>query len=165
MIRPVRAILVLVCAVGGAVGVSAPAAAQSRAGGTFGVGLVLGDPTGVTAEYNRRTRGFGNAIEAAVGIDTFDDDHLYAHLVWKFYLTEIARGRDIDVPLYAGVGPWLAEAGGDDDLHVGARAPFGIALDFRHAPVQVYFELAFVLRVVDDVDAGIGAALGFRYYF
>lgn len=161
MIRFVRTIFVAVC-------ILAPvtqASAQSRAGGSFGLGLVVGDPTGITGEYNRRTRGFGNAIELTLGIDSFDNDHAYGHLIWKFYLTEIVRGRDIDVPLYAGVGPWFAEAGGNDDVHVGARVPFGIAMDFRNAPVQVFFELAFVLRVVHDVDAGIGAALGFRYYF
>ncbi|RMH41687.1 MAG: hypothetical protein D6689_10360 [Deltaproteobacteria bacterium] len=155
-------------AVAVALAVPSSARAQRRAGGSLGLGLVVGDPTGVTLEYHRRRPGFGHAIELAVGLDTFDDSDVYVHLIWKFYLAELVRGSAVDVPIYTGVGPWIAEhdhAGHDGDIHVGGRMPFGIALDFRRAPLQVYFELALDLQLVHDVDLGVDGAIGFRWYF
>ncbi len=140
-------------------------AQKQRPRGALGLGLSLGDPTGITAEYYPQQPGFGHAIELTLGLDTFDDGNVYAHLQWKFYLAELARGRSVEVPLYAGIGPWLAEGG--DDIILGARAPFGVAFEFRTAPLQLFFELALYLTVIngDEGDLDLGGAVGFRFFF
>lgn len=143
---------------------SSPAAADSRSTGSLGLGLVVGDPTGLTAEYYPRSPGFGQAVEVTLGLDTFDHGHTYVHVIWKLYLAQLARGRSVDVPIYTGVGPWLAE-GGNDDFSLGARIPFGIALDFKAAPLQVFLELAADFQLVHDFDIDVEGAAGFRYYF
>ena len=144
--------------------VTAPAAAESRATGSLGIGLVVGDPTGLTVEYYPRSPGFGQAVEVTLGLDTFDDSHTYVHVIWKLYLAQLVRGASVDVPIYVGIGPWLAE-GGNDDIYLGARMPFGIALDFKAAPLQVFLELALDAVLVDHFDVGVEGAVGFRYYF
>jgi len=144
---------------------AAPVSANSRSGGALGVGLVVGEPTGITAEYYPRSPGFGQAVELTVGLDTFDDGHTYVHLIWKLYLTQLVRTSALDVPIYVGVGPWFAEGRGHDDIDIGGRMPFGIALDFRRAPLQVFLEIALQLEIVDDFHADIDCGLGFRYYF
>ncbi len=145
------------------------AVAEQRAGGSIGVGLSVGDPTGITGEYHRRTPGFGQALELTIGLEDFDDeDDFYAHLIWKFYITELLRHADFDVPIYTGVGPWISEDNGRDDdanLDIGARVPFGIAMEFRRAPIQVFFELALEVQLIDDFGIDIEGAIGFRYFF
>ena len=140
-------------------------AQQHRPRGALGLGLSLGDPTGFTAEYYPRKPGFGQAVELTLGLDTFDDGNIYLHVQWKFYLADLARGSAVDVPIYVGVGPWIAEGG--NDLHLGGRAPFGIALEFRRTPLQLFFELALYLVVINDDpgDLDLGGTIGFRYFF
>lgn len=145
------------------------ARAEQRAGGAIGVGVSLGDPTGVTAEYHRRTPGFGQALELSVGVEAFNRaDDFYVHLIWKFYITEVVRHSDFDVPVYTGIGPWISEDNGrddDDNPDIGARLPLGIAMDFRRAPLQVFFELAAEVQLLDDFGIDLEGAIGFRYFF
>jgi hypothetical protein len=77
-------------------------------------------------------------------------------------VAEVARGRTVTVPVYVGVGPFVAE---HRDVDVGARFPFGVAFDFRTAPLELFVELALALRLVHDVDLDLAPALGFRFYF
>lgn len=148
---------------------TSPALAEERAGGAIGLGLSIGDPTGITGEYHRRAPGFGHALELTIGIENFGDgDDFYAHLIWKFYITELLRHADFDVPIYTGVGPWISgdnDRDNDTNLDIGGRVPFGIAMDFRKAPIQVFFEVAVEAQLIDDFGIDIEGAIGFRYYF
>jgi hypothetical protein len=57
----------------------------------------------------------------------------------------------------------------EGDVNIAARAPFEIALLFRRAPMEIYGEVALVLRLVReyegtdllDADGGVGI----RVYF
>lgn|GEM_PF-6513538 len=123
----------------------------------------------MTFEFANRGRGFGQAFEATVGLDTFDGG-AYVHFLWKFYLADVARTGTLTVPIYTAIGPWVADGDGrdddgEDDIDLGARMPFGIALDFNRVPLQVFFEIALLLEVVDDADLDIDGAVGFRWFF
>ena len=136
--------------------------AHAQRRGRLGIGISFGDPTALTIEYRRGRRGFGHALEIDVGIDRFDEDRFYAHLLWKFYLADLVRGRSVVIPFYTAIGPFLIERDGVD---LGVRVPFGLAFDFRRAPIQLFAELAVELEVVDDLDTDIGGAVGFRWFF
>lgn len=136
----------------------APAVAD---GGPFGLGLVLGEPTGVTIGYRLNQK---SLLDAAIGLDVFDDNGFYGHVVIDFFvLGDLLGGGSVGLSPYIGIGGFVADAG--NDVAIGARAPFGLSLDFRRAPVQIYLEAALGLLIVPDVDLGVGGALGFRYYF
>jgi hypothetical protein len=138
----------------------AGAFAQPRATGTVGAGVSVGDPTGITAEL---VLGRSQSVEALMGLDRFNEGDLYFHLLWKIYPIALVQGAEVDVPLYLGVGPWLAA--GEYDLRAGVRAPLGIALELRRAPVQIFFEIAGVVEVVGAGRLDGAVALGVRYYF
>jgi hypothetical protein len=162
MIRAFAAVAVAVVVV--VVTTTAVAAEPQRPRGAFGLGLSVGDPTGITAELYPRSPGVGQAVEVTLGLDAFDDNNVYAHVQWKYYVADLVRGAQVDIPVYLGIGPWIADYG---DIAVGARAPFGAAFEFKRAPIQVFLELALYVAVIadDSGDAGVGAALGFRYFF
>lgn len=137
---------------------AAPAWAEGRRGGRLGVGLILGEPTGLTGELRLGSR---NAIDAAFGIDALEGGGAYVHADFLLLLPDLLRGGAVALSPYLGVGALVF--GGD--VHVGGRVPFGLALEFRTAPLQLFLEVAPRLVLVPDVDLGIGGALGFRYYF
>lgn len=147
------------------VATSSPAAAQERGRGKFGLGVVLGSPTGLSMEFRLAS---SSALHVAVGLEGLNDegrdDDFYVHVVWKFYLAELARTPDFSLPLYVGVGPYLANIG-NDNIALGARGPVGIAFAFNSVPIDIFLEVALLLNVVEDVDVGVGAALGFHYFF
>lgn len=139
--------------------------AQDRSRGRFGLGVVLGSPTGLSMEFGLAA---SSALHLAVGLEGINDqgrdDDVYVHLVWRFYLAELATTPDFTLPLYLGVGPYIADIG-NDDISLGARAPVGIAFSFNSVPIDLFLEIALLLRVVEDVDLGIGGAIGFHYFF
>ncbi len=126
----------------------------------MGLGLIVGEPTGVTGAYrlSRRT-----AIDAAVGIDELDRDGFYVHAEFLFVLPDLLGGGAVSLSPYLGAGGFLVEF--KDEIGIGGRAPFGLSLDFKRAPIQVFLELAAFVLIVPDTDGDLGVALGFRYYF
>jgi hypothetical protein len=172
--RLVSAALVAACVLAGAAVVAWPGEAEARRGGRsamsrdFGLGLIIGAPTGLSAELRL---GSNTSLDFALGLERFDDDELYLHFDYLVYPVDLASGGSVAVPLYLGVGAILWDRGNDfgDDLSLGVRVPFGLALAFRRAPVQIFFELAVRLIVVEEVDrdddVDLTGGVGFRVYF
>jgi hypothetical protein len=134
---------------------------------TFGIGLVLGDPSGLSAELRL---GGHTSLDLAVGVDRWYGNDLYVHADYLVYLVNLANGGSVDVPIYLGVGPVIWQH--DDpngNLHVGARVPIGIAIALRRTPVQFFFELAPRLFIFHTYQGegrfDLTGALGFRIYF
>ena len=145
------------------IGMASTAEARRGVGGV-GIGVIIGEPTAGTLEFwlDRPT-----SLDFAIGIMNFDDHNLYMHLDFKVYPVDLARGGPIGVPLYLGVGVWLYNPG--DDLILGPRVPFGLALHFRNAPLQIFFEVAIKFWLVKPspinrvADADVNG--GFRIFF
>ena len=128
-------------------------------GGPFGLGLVVGQPTGLTGELKLTEH---TALDGAVGIDLFDGRDFYFHLEFLYVLPELIHGGSVSLSAYLGIGGYVVA---HRETNVGARVPFGLSLEFTSVPLEIFAEIAFRLRFVPDVDPGIGGALGFRYYF
>jgi hypothetical protein len=140
------------------------ASAHPVAGRSFGLGLEIGQPSAITAYASL---GQYSAIDFALGFPTFDDRYLYLHLDYLVMPVDLARGGSLSVPLYLGIGGFLYDF--HDDIWGGVRVPFGIALDFRTAPLQVFFELAVKVLLIRPVDVGdrvdLDGVVGFRVFF
>jgi hypothetical protein len=151
-----------------AVAVAILAAAARPARADIGVGLFVGQPTGLDVKLGLQRK---TALDIVVGWDDFDDDRSgYAHFTFLVNLAN-ARGSSVLIPFRLGVGGAIMEDGGDfgDDINVGVRAPFEIGIRFRRTPLEVYGEVALVLVLIDEnnnrdnVDADGG--VGLRVYF
>jgi hypothetical protein len=159
MLRPTRLLLPVLVVLGL---LAAPRAARAD----IGLGLFLGEPTGLDIKIGLAAR---SAIDVVLGLSEFDDDSGgYGHLT--YLVTPFAgRGRAVIVPFRVGIGAALYEGFGDD-LAVAARAPLEVGFVFTRTPIELYLELAFKITFInapddDDVEADLDGGLGIRFYF
>lgn len=139
-----------------------PRDSQSDAvGGHFGIGLLLGEPTGISAKYF-----FSDtlAVDGAVGW-SFDDEtdlDLHGDVLWhKFDLFSVPKGR---LPLYVGVGVRVSFRDHADD-RVGVRVPVGVSYLFDELPLDVFVEVAPVLDFSPSTRGSVNAGIGARWWF
>jgi hypothetical protein len=139
-------------------------------GRAFGLGLQLGEPTGITGKYYLGGR--RNAIDFLVGsyYDAGFAGDVYVHVSYHAHLAELASGSGVAIPFRVGVGGFLNSGYWrfDDDANdivFGARVPVGLDFDLESAPVQFYLEVAVEVAIIPFVGAGIDGGIGARYYF
>ena len=147
-------------------------------GRTFGLGFMIGDPTGLSGKlWVART----NAIDFGVGFWGYGPDNcagrglpcdrfgyhagtLNADYLWQ---SNIVRGRtQLDWHIGGGARTiWYGGCAGDC-LAVAGRMPVGLDLMFANpAMLELFLELAPTLYVVPFADLGVEGALGARFYF
>lgn len=145
---------------------------------TFGLGLMLGGPTGLNGKYYL---GADTALDFGIGAHRFGrfDNALQIHVDYLWHPVNLVEHDAFDLPLYFGIGGRLLAFGDrdrndnfdDDDVHLGVRGPIGIAMIFNEVPIDIFFEIALVVDIIvegrdDDVlFADLNALIGFRYYF
>ena len=131
-------------------GNSLPARAEPVSQPTsWGLGLMLGDPTGLTAKY---WLGGANALDLGLGVGP--GVRLHADFLWGLAQV-LPNTSTLTLDLYLGVGPVIGIARGwcgrvfsprdecgDGPLFVGARVPFGLDMRLRRAPVAFGLEIA-----------------------
>lgn len=140
----------------------------------FGAGVILGDPTALSAKY------FMSDATAIDGGLSFGHHEL---LIYGDYLRHfkgmLGNQNEFVSQLtpYVGVGPVFAFADGDndkgkhfiedddDDFTFGGRIPFGVEWIAPELPLGVSFELAPGIKIIPETDAFIQAGLALRYYF
>jgi hypothetical protein len=125
-----------------------------------GLGVVLGNPTGISAIY---WTGDHSAIQLNMGYLMAREEHLLLSadfLVhpWIFYQKE-----DLIKP-YLGLGGGL---GFISDLSISVRLPLGTSYFFSAFPIEAFAELDPGLQLVGpgDVRFILGGYLGARWYF
>jgi hypothetical protein len=161
----------------------AGAASAAETSHPFGLGIVVGEPTGLSAKLYL-AQPFALQFGAGI-VDDFggrDGFNLNFDFIW--HPAVLARNAALTMPFYLGVGARLADDRYDyfvdnvryvdHDARLGVRAPFGLLLDFNRVPLDLYFELALVIDFVyfDDVVGpyhrdrlGWNGGIGLRYYF
>lgn len=148
------------------------ARAQAVEKGSFGVGLVIGEPTGVSAKLYLDD---DNAVQAAAG-SAFVGGGLQVHADYLWHPWILEERDSFTLPAYVGPGArfiyYQQGRDGEDYGAVGARAVAGIVFDFKEIPLDVFVEVAGVIEwrfapIEDDKGVGlaVNAGLGARYYF
>ncbi len=124
----------------------------------FGVGLITGNPTGLSLKM---WTGETTALDAAVAWN-FDADWIGVHadfLLHNFNLISVSKGQ---LPLYYGLG---AKLGLGNDIAIGARVPIGLDYMFDSVPIDIFVEVVPGLMVVPAIDFDIDLGLGARFFF
>ncbi len=145
--------------------------AQSKSG-SFGFGLVLGEPLGGTVKL---WTGPTTALVAEIGASYFGSSRVQIDYTYHFD----AFNSDA-VKLYAGPGVALGFGRGRviiyrqdpdkfyyreaNEIGLGVRAIFGLNILPRNTPIEVFFEAGPMVGISPGFGAVIDAGLGIRFY-
>jgi hypothetical protein len=125
----------------------------------FGLGVILGEPTGISW---KAWTGDRSAIDGAVAW-SFEKEaaiHLHGDLLWhNFGPVKADRG---EFNLYYGIGGRIKF---EDDSKLGVRVPLGLGYLFDAAPMDFFIEIVPILDLAPKTDFGLNAAMGARYFF
>ncbi|MBK9037000.1 MAG: hypothetical protein IPL61_38075 [Myxococcales bacterium] len=153
-----------------------------QANKTFGLGIMLGSPTGLSGKY---FVGPSTAIDFGVGgigcCRGRSGIHLHGDFLW--HPVNLTSTPPFELPLYVGIGgrffsyEWRHGDHYHDGSALGVRVPLGIAFDFNNVPLDIFVELALVgdfLISRDDLNdnfdrtglyVDVDGAVGIRYWF
>jgi len=125
----------------------------------LGLGLIFGEPTGLSAKMWTSER---TALDAAVAWSFSGPGYFHIQsdfLLHNYDLISVSEGK---LPVYYGLGAYVAFS---SDLGLGIRVPFGLAYQFEGAPVDIFGELVPGLSLLPDLGLYFGGGIGARYFF
>jgi hypothetical protein len=134
----------------------------------FGVGIILGAPTGLSLGWRP-----GNALtyDAAVAW-SFARGSLSTHFDVRMDIADAGNDDfpDTSFPIYVGVGPRLrlgdvVADGQDADFDLGIRVPVGMGIIHDNVPIEGFVELVPGVGLYPETAFLFDAALGIRMYF
>src|SRR3569623_1050781 len=140
----------------------APSGAQGRPAekGTLGVGIILGEPTGITAKLYLKD---DQAIQAAAGA-SFVANGLQVDADYVFHPWILQDKDTFVLPVYVGPGVRFIDysGGSQSSSHfaAGLRAVGGMLFDFKEVPLDAFIEAAGVLEDAFPTGDGAGLNLG-----
>lgn len=152
--------------------VATPASAQPQPK-SFGFGIIVGEPTGITL---KGSIGGNNAWDAGIGASWFGrvrihGDYLWAANVFNSRKAGMYFGLGAVIGFGRGEGVFYKRKGNEwhyfeDDgaVGIGARASVGVNFMPWSAPVEIFGEIAPVFGISPTTGVGWDAALGIRYY-
>jgi len=128
----------------------------------FGIGAVIGEPTGVSFK-NWLSR--DGAIDGALAW-SFSDSRSFT-----FYLNFLRHSFDKDSFIIRGTFPYYYGAGTrlvlreKQESSLGIRGVIGLDYIMDFEPIELFIELGPVLDVIPDTAFDFGGGVGVRYYF
>ena len=128
----------------------------------FGLGVIIGSPTGLSGKY---TLSRDRAIDAALGWDGSSSTHFtMSHLWMQQRLFSVERES---VDLFYGVGGSLRtnSSHADNRTLFAVRAPVGLSIFFAKPRLEPFFQLALNLGLVPSSSVFFDAGIGVRYIF
>jgi hypothetical protein len=130
------------------------------ADGQFGVGVIAGEPTGLSAEMWMTKN---TAIDAAVAWSFGDgEDAFLIHSDYLYYNSGLIDVKKGSMAVYFGLGGRIKFA---TKSQIGIRIPVGLDYLFQDTPVDIFGEVVPILDLVDNTELNFAAAVGVRYFF
>ena len=127
----------------------------------FGLGVIVGEPTGVSA---KNWMSSVTAIDAALAWSFVDNGALHIHADYLFHNFHLINFQTKGKwPVYYGIGARLKF--GDEDTQLAVRIPVGIEYLFGDAPVDAFLEVVPMLELIPNTKFNFNAAIGARYFF
>jgi hypothetical protein len=138
----------------------------------FGLGVILGEPTGLSAKlWISSKTAFDFGLGWSIGGDRISDHiggysggsrvHFHMDYLWHWFDAIHSSER---FPLFTGVGGRINTGAGYKNS-AAVRGVLGIAWLPRRAPIDIFLELVPSLEVVPSTGFGIDAGIGARFFF
>jgi hypothetical protein len=124
----------------------------------FGLGIIIGEPTGVSLKTWVSQK---HAVDAGIAWSLTNDwFHIHVdYLIHNFELIEVSQG---ELPFYFGFG---AKLGIGNDFGLGARVPVGLSYLFEDAPLDIFVEVVPSLQLINQIQFQMNGGIGIRYWF
>ena len=126
----------------------------------FGVGVIIGEPTGVCGKYWLDDL---TAIDAGVAWAFKDEGAVHVHVDYLFHKFEVFTVDKGKLPLYYGIGGRVKFD--EDDSLFGVRIPVGMNYLFANDPLDLFLEIVPILNLAPETDLSFNGAIGIRFFF
>jgi len=127
----------------------------------FGLGVMAGDPTGLTAKYMIDVY---SGIDAAIGWETSGDSEFYISSDYLYHIYDLIKIPKGIFPLYFGGGLRFIDRDKRDNKF-GIRIPVGVEYLFLNNSLGAFGELVPVLDLTPDTEFDLEFGIGIRYFF
>ncbi|MDZ7766234.1 MAG: hypothetical protein U5K00_17735 [Melioribacteraceae bacterium] len=125
-----------------------------------GIGIMIGEPTGISAKHWLTDN---TAFAGGLGWHFIGKNSGFnLHLDYLYHIDN-RLNTNFTFPLYYGFGARIRQAG--DRFGLGFRGVGGILFFVEPEPIDIFFEIAPVFRLLPNTDLDFDIALGARYYF
>ena len=145
---------------------SSPYAQRGMEG--FGIGVIVGEPTGITIKI---WTGNTTAFQAAAAWSFSGYESFQFHADYLFHNFGILNSDEMRgaLPLYVGIGGRIKlkednDLDDNDEASIGARVPLGMSYIFEDTPLDIFIEVVPILDVLPDTDFDLNGAAGIRFY-
>jgi hypothetical protein len=125
----------------------------------FGLGIILGEPTGISF---KAWAGYRSAFIGAAAWSFGNEDSLHMHLDYVFHNFRLIKLERDFLPVYFGLGVRVKS---EKDVRIGVRIPLGLNYMFENAPLDIFVELVPVFDLTPRTDLYFNGGVGIRYYF
>ncbi len=125
----------------------------------FGLGIILGEPTGVSF---KKWVGRREAFDVAVAWSFEGEGAIHIHADYLFHNFRLFNIEKGDLVFYYGIGGRVKTV---DKTQVGVRIPLGLSYLFEKDPVEIFFELGPILNLTPKTLFRMTTGVGIRYYF
>ncbi|MBN1465630.1 hypothetical protein JXA02_07720 [candidate division KSB1 bacterium] len=125
----------------------------------IGVGLILGEPTGISVKNWLNS---GHSLNGAAAWSFVDTGALHVHIDYVFHNFDLIKPEVGKMALYYGLGGRLKLT---TDSRLGIRVPVGLNYMLQDNPLDLFLELVPMLDLVPATSFTINAAIGIRYFF
>lgn len=130
-------------------------ASLCRAGEKHELGIIAGEPTGLSY---RQDLGANRAFDAAAAWSFSGDDRLHLHADHLWYKNDVFK-EGPRLPLYYGIGGRIKMS---DKSQLGVRVPVGVLYFIPDSRLSAFIEVAPILDLAPDTDLELNAAIGLR---
>ena len=128
--------------------------------GALGLGLILGEPTGLSLKQWVSVR---TALGGAAAWSFEDEAAFHVHVDYLLHGPVEAEGEAGRLLYYFGLGGRLKAE--EDDSRFGVRVPLGVDYVFAVSPLDIFLEVVPMLDLAPGTDFHVNGGIGIRYFF
>lgn len=126
--------------------------------GNFGVGAIIGEPTGLSFRlWQNKNQALDFGVAWSINGNIL---HLSVDYVSHYY--NLLKPTAGSMPLYYGVGIRILSS---ENTNFGVRIPLGVLFIPKGMTLDFFFEIVPTLELVPATKLDVDGAFGFRYYF
>jgi len=127
----------------------------------FGVGVMLGEPTGASF---KGWLSDVSAIDALLGVSLAEDGDFTLQTDYLYHFNDLAELDENHLAFYVGGGPRYVARDHKDDLF-GIRTVGGVSYTFDDAPLDIFFEAGPVFDLTPHGEVRYTVGVGVRFWF